>query len=245
MAGKAAGALSVEAAVVRYAVGGSFYADRDAVQWHFLSDGAAAGSGGEARGGSLEAVLASVLPRFTVGLAGRMDETLMLLAAALGLPNRSALYTNLKDQGGRRGGGGEASQALPSGGGVGGGGGGVGRLRFRDLRFGAQEAVRAAVNASGDAAFFGACTAQFERQVAAAGRPFAEGARRFAEVQRRLTRQCEEDLAAGQGEAGATSAPRRSLNNPRHVLHDPRLKCLLRRYDDAHQSPDFPLEGPL
>ena len=199
-----------EAEIMAYAAG-AFAADRDAVQWHWLADGAA--------DGTFEQVVGSVLPVFeVVGLTERFDESLILLARALGMlaggnggrdrdcSFRQLLYARLKDhQPGHRAG-------------------------WADLTPATRTAVRAAVRASRDDAFYSAAAKRFAHDVAAGGAALQAEADAFARVHGALTAACDRELRAGGPAVG------RSANNPRHVLRDPRLKCLLDKFDSGQRQ---------
>jgi hypothetical protein len=139
-----------EADLVRYA-NETFAVDRDAAQWHWLADGALPG-------GTIDDVLAHVLPRFdVVGLTHRFDETLVLLRRALALPPtpRALLHVRLKDSA-------VAPAAATTA------GSGRTHPKLADLQSSTQAAVQLTVDRNGDIRFFVAAQKRFQAALNAA-----------------------------------------------------------------------------
>jgi len=226
-----------EADLMRYA-NEVFVVDRDAVQWHWLADGASPS-------GTLGDVLAHVLPRFNfIGLTHRFDETLVLLRRALALPPtpRALLHVRLKDSAVAP----AATTTAASG---------TAHPKFADLQPGTQAAVRLAVERNGDVHFFAVAQERFQSAVSAANSntqsstsPLATTQRSpalkllsfaieladFQATQTSLTQRCAE--VGGQQPKPSTG----SSSQPRHTLRDPRLRCMLSAYDESHPDERAP-----
>jgi hypothetical protein len=196
--------------LISYALN-EFNQDRDAVQWHWLADSTLNGTLGE--------VISLVLPTFIVGLTDRFEETLLVLREVLGVSSRSILYANLKTSAGTHSNSNSKTDQFF-------------RPSYDQLSQETRDFISSVTRQSGDSLFYSHALKQFEAQWSDLNnglKMMSKELEQYQSLQSELTSQCSDALSAISSSAVSL---KKTLNNPRFVLKDSRIKCMLDGYDE-------------